>query len=217
MTRRHDAKRSNRPQRPGLVVPGRWQQTDQTLKDPGAGFMEVAMVTLQSPELPGGGMPGHMSQMLWFHEVGSDEACPCGSGSPFVRCHRNTRRVPILCRDLDAETYSELLACETSFAVHDTPAVRRLLKAAPELQVTQDIPGRTFWQFLGHPRLKTPIGAMIFATVELNPHRLYFVTLSRRRNEAIIASLISHIGEHLGQPIVQESEIEAQYRGQLVR
>lgn len=171
------------------------------------------MVDLQAPDLAG--VSGVMSQMLLFHEVSSSEPCPCGSGRPFARCHRNAKRVPILCCDLGADTYSDVLAHEVTFPVSDTAAVRRTLTAARELRLTQDIPGRSFWQFLGHPPRDTDLGHLIFATVELNPDRLYFVTLSQQRSLEIVTILTALIGAHLGQPLIQEWEVESQYRSMI--
>ncbi|MCK4451610.1 MAG: SEC-C domain-containing protein [Anaerolineae bacterium] len=211
MTKRR-RKRSRKPsgsRRP--VVPGPWQTTGETLEDPGAGFMEVAMVALDVPDAPLA-LQGHAAQMLWFREVAPGEPCPCGSGQTFGDCHRDSRRVPLLCRDIGAETYGEIVACETTFPVHDDEAVARSLKAAPELRLTQDIPGRVFWQFVGQPPLETPVGGMVFATVELNPGRLYFVTLSQQRNEMIILALVSRASDALGVPMTQQSEVVSQYR-----
>jgi hypothetical protein len=165
------------------------------------------MVALDAPLA----LQGHAAQMLWFREVAPGAPCPCGSGQTFGDCHRDSRRVPLLCRDIGAETYSEIVACETTFPVHDDGAVS-LLKAAPELRLTQDIPGRVFWQFVGQPPLETPVGDMVFATVELNPGRLYFVTLSQQRNEMIILTLVSRASDTLGVPMTQQSEVVSQYR-----
>lgn len=212
MTRRRRRKRSRKSSRPRrLVVPGRWRSTDHKPKDPGAGFMEIAMVALNAPDAPPD-LRGHAAQTLLFHPVARDEPCPCGTDRPFGDCHRDPQRMPLLCRDLGAETYSEIVACETKFPVHDDEAAPRLLKAAPELHLTQEIVGRLFWQFVGQPSLETPMGDMVFATVELNPGRLYFVTLSRQRNEAIIQTLISRAGDALGTSLTHQSEVESQYR-----
>ena len=199
-----------------MVVPGQWQMTGKVLGDPGAGFMEVVMAALNTPDAPAA-LRGHAAQALMFHEVAPDAACPCGSGQPFGACHRDPHRVPLLCRDLSAETYSEIVACETTFPVHDDEVASRLLKAAPDLCLTQEIPGRLFWQFVGHPPLETPVGNMVFATVELNPGRLYFVTLSQQRNETIILALGSRAGDALGTPLTQRSEVEPQYRQMIVQ
>lgn len=207
--RRKRSRKSSRPRRP--VVPGRWQSTDRTPEDPGAGFMEIVMVALNAPDAPPD-LRGHAAQMLLFHTVAPDELCPCGRDRPFGDCHRDPQRVPLLCRDLGAETYSEIVAYETTFPVHDGEAAPRLLKAAPELRLTQEIPGRCFWQFVGQPPLETPGGDMVFATVELNPGRLYFVALSHQRNAAIIQTLVSRAGDALGTPLTQQSEVESQYR-----
>jgi hypothetical protein len=194
-----------------MVVPGAWQSTDHTLEDPGAGFMEVAMVALNSPDMPAVAQ-GHAAQMLWFHPVALDEPCPCGSVRPFGDCHRDSQRVPLLCHDFGAETYSEIVAYETTFPVRHDETARRLLKAAPELRLTQEISGRLFWQFVGQPLLETPFGDMVFATVELNPGRLYFVTLSQQRNDTIILMLSRHTGDALGPPLTRSSDVESQYR-----
>lgn len=198
-----------------MVVPGAWQSTDRTLEDPGDGFMEIAMVALNAPDMPMA-MRGQAAQMLLFHPVAPDEPCPCGSNRPFGDCHRDLRRVPLLCRDINAETYSEIVAHETTFPVHNDEAGRRLLKAVPELRLTQEIPGRLFWQFVGYPPLETGGGDMVFATVELNPGRLYFVTLSQQRNETIILTLSNHASDALGLPLTQQLEVESQYR-QMIR
>ncbi len=192
-------------------MPGPWQTTGHTLEDPGAGFMEVAMVALNAPDAPPASR-GRAAQMLWFHDVAPGEPCPCGSGQTFGDCHRDPHHVPLLCRDIGAETYSEIVACETAFPVHDDEAAVQSFKAAPELQLTQEIPGRLFWQFVGHPPLGTPFGDMVFATVELNPGRLYFVTLSQQRNEMIILTLVSRASDVLGVPLTQQSEVVSQYR-----
>jgi hypothetical protein len=194
-----------------MVVPGVWQSTGQKRRDPGAGFEEVAMVALNVPDGPAA-LRGQAAQLLLFHEVSPDEPCPCGSEKPFGQCHRNPQRVPILCRDVGAETYSAIAAYETTFPVRDDGAAVRSLKAAPELRLTQEIPGRLFWQFVGDPPLETPAGDMVFATVEWNPGRLYFVTLSQQRNEIIILTLASRAGDALGVPFTQRSEAESLYR-----
>ncbi len=199
-----------------VIVPGVWQSTGQTLKDPGAGFMEVAMVALNVPDAPAA-LWGHAAQVLLFHPVASEEQCPCGSGRPFGDCHRNPRRVPLLCRDLGTETYSEIVAYETTFPVRDDETAASLLKAAPELRLTQEIPGRLFWQSVGQPPLEAAGGDMVFATVELNPGRLYFVTLSQQRNETIILTLAGHASDALGTPLTQQSEVESLYRQMLGR
>jgi hypothetical protein len=206
--RRRRTGKTSRPSRP--VVPGQWQ-TAQVLEDPGAGFMEVIMAALNTPDAPPA-FRGHAMQMLRFCKVAPDEPCPCGSGQPFGDCHRDPRRVPLLCHDIGAETYSEIVACETTFPVHDDEAAVRLLKAAPELCLTQEIPGRLFWQFTGHPPLETPFGDAVFATVELNPGRLYFVTLSQQRNEVTILTLVGRATDALGVPMTRQSEVESQYR-----
>jgi len=211
MTRRRRKRTRKPPRRSRPVVPGPWQTAGETLEDPGAGFMEVAMVALNAPDSPPA-LRGHAAQMLWFHEVAPGEPCPCGSGQTFGDCHRDPRRVPLLCRDVGAETYSEIVACETTFPVHDDEAAARLFKAAPELQLTQEIPGRLFWQFTGQPPLETPFGDAVFATVELNPGRLYFVTLSQQRSEVTILTLVGRAGDTLGVPMTRQSEIESQYR-----
>jgi len=215
MTRRRKNSARKKPRRKGggPVLPPGWQSTGRELKDPGAGFMEVFMVDLQTPDLAG--VSGVMSQMLLFHEVAAGEPCPCGSGRTFGQCHHNAQRVPILCRNLGADTYSDVLAHEVTFPVEDAIAVRRMLMALPELRLTQDISGRTFWQFLGHPLHTTELGNLIFATVELNPDRLYFVTLSRQRSLEIMAILKALVGAYLGQPLIQEWEIESQYRSMI--
>jgi len=194
-----------------MVVPGAWQSTDRTLQDPGVGFMEVVMVALNAPDAPAP-LRRHAAQMLALHEVAPDMACPCGSGRSFSDCHRDPRRVPLLCRDLGAETYSEIAAYETTFPVRDDGMAMSLLKATPELRLTQEIPGRLFWQFVGQPPLEAAGGDMVFATVELNPGRLYFVTLSQQRNEVIILTLVSRAGDALGAPLTQQSDVESQYR-----
>jgi hypothetical protein len=173
--------------------------------------MEITMVALNAPDAPPA-LRGHAAQTILFHEVAPDESCPCGSGRPFSDCHRDPQRVPLLCHDIGAETYSEIIACETTFPVHDDEAAARLIKAAPELCLTQEIPGRLFWQFVGCPPLETPFGDMVFATVELNPGRLYFVTLSQQRNEVIILTLVGRASDALGMPLTQQSEVESQYR-----
>ena len=212
--RRKRPRKSSRPRRP--VVPGPWQATEHVLEDPGAGFMEVVMVALNAPDAPAA-LRGHAAQMLLFHPVAPDEPCPCGSGRPFSDCHRDPHRVPLLCRDHGAETYSEIVACETTFPVRDDETATSLLKAAPELRLTQEIPGRLFWQFVGQPPLKAAGGDMVFATVELNPGRLYFVTLSQQRNEVIILTLAGCAGDGLGNPLTQQSEVESQYRQMIGR
>ncbi len=196
------------------IVPGRWRSTDQPLKDPGDGFSEVAMVALNAPDLPMV-VRGHAAQMLLFHPVDPDELCPCGSNRPFDDCHRDLHRVPLLCHDVHAETYSEIVAHETTFPVQDDETAQRLLKATPELRLTQEISGRLFWQFVGHPPLETVGGDMVFATVELNPGRLYFITLSQQRNETIIRTLSKHAGDVLGPPVTQKLQVESQYRRML--
>ena len=169
------------------------------------------MVALNAPDLPMA-MRDHATQMLLFHSVAPNELCPCGSNRPFDDCHRDLNRVPLLCRDINAETYSEILAHETTFPVRDNKATQRLLKVAPELRLTQQIPGRLFWQFIGHPPLETSGGDTVFATVELNPGRLYFVTLSQQRNETIIRTLTKHAGSVLGPPTIQTFEAKSHYR-----
>ena len=123
--------------------------------------------------------------------------------------------MPLLCRDIGAETYSRIVAHETTFPVRDDEMAMGLLKAAPELILTQEIPGRLFWQFIGQPPLETGSGDMVFATVELNPGRLYFVTLSQQRNEAIILALAGRAGDTLGTPLTRQTEVESQYRQML--
>ena len=217
MTRKWRKPTRQKPRRKGTgpVLPPGWKSAGQKLRDPGAGFMEVLMVDLQAPDFAD--LAGVMSQMLLFHGVSADEPCPCGSGQAFGRCHRNTKRVPILCLDIGADTFSDVLAHEVTFPVKDTTAVRRALMTVPELCLTQDIPGRTFWQFLGHPPRAIELGNLIFATIELNPERLYFVTLSRLRSLEIVAVLTSLVGAHLGQPLIQEWEVESQYRSMIDR
>ena len=216
MTRRKRkrSRQSSPPRR--AIVPGAWESTGQTLEDPGAGFMEVMTAALNMPDAPVS-LRGHAAQMLVFHTVAPDEACPCGNGRPFGDCHRDLRRVPLLCRDVGAETYSAIAACETTFPVRDNETARRLLKAAPELRLTQEIPGRLFWQFVGQPPLATPFGDMVFATAEWNPGRLYFVTLSQQRNEVIILALANRAGPALGAPLTQPLDVEAQYRQMIVQ
>ena len=213
MRKRRDRKRTKKSTRPRstAILPGRWQSTDQPLKDPGDGFSEVAMTALNAPDTPMA-MRGHAAQMILFYSVDPDELCPCGSNRPFDNCHRDLDRVPLLCHDINAETYSEIMAHETTFPVHDDEAAQRLLKTAPELCLTQEIPGRLFWQFIGHPPLETGSGDMVFATVELNPGRLYFVTLSQQRNKTIIRTLSKYAGDVLGPPATQKSNVESQYR-----
>ncbi len=208
-----------RPRRPSprmLAVPGPWESVDRPPRDPGAGFTEVAMVALNAPDAPPA-CRGYAAQLLCFHEVTPAAPCPCGSGKSFDACHRNSNCMPILCRDIGAETYSEIAAYETTFPVRDDEAAVRRLKAAPELRLTQEIPGRLFWQFIGDPPLETPVGDMVFATVEWNPGRLYFVTLSRQRSEVIILTLVARAGETLGTPFTQRTEVESQYRQMLTR
>ncbi len=211
MTRRRKKQTGKSSRRNRPVVPGQWQTTGESLEDPGAGFMEVIMAALNTPDAPPA-FRGHAAQMLLFHKVAPDEPCPCGSGQAFGDCHHDPRRVPLLCRDVGAETYSEIVACETTFPVHDDEAAAHLLKATPELCLTQEIPGRLFWQFVGQPPLETPFGDMVFATVELNPGRLYFVTLSQQRSEVIILTLVGRASDTLGVPMTRQSEVEPQYR-----
>jgi len=180
MTRRRKKQTGKSSRRNRPVVPGQWQTTGESLEDPGAGFMEVIMAALNTPDAPPA-FRGHAAQMLLFHKVG-------------------------------AETYSEIVACETTFPVHDDEAAAHLLKATPELCLTQEIPGRLFWQFVGQPPLETPFGDMVFATVELNPGRLYFVTLSQQRSEVIILTLVGRASDTLGVPMTRQSEVEPQYR-----
>lgn len=132
------------------VVPGEWQQGEQELEDPGAGFMEVGMFALNMPGAPWL-FRGCAIQSLLFHKVAPEEPCPCGSGRTFGDCHRDPERIPPLCRDLGAETYSEIHACETTFRVTDDDAALQALKAAPELNLTQETAGRRFWQYIGSP------------------------------------------------------------------
>jgi len=172
------------------------------------------MTALNAPDMPMAAR-GQAMQMLLFHPVDPDELCPCGSNRPFDGCHRDLSRTPLLCRDVNAETYSEIMAHETTFPVHDDKAARRLLKATPELCLTQEIPGRLFWQFTGRPPLETGGGDMVFATVELNPGRLYFITLSQQRNEAIIRTLSRRAGDVLGPPSTRKFKAESQYRKML--
>jgi len=65
------------------------------------------------------------------------------------------------------------------------------------------------------PREITGSGDMVFATVELNPGRLYFVTLSQQRNEAVILALTGRAGDTLGTPLTRQTEVESQYRQML--
>ncbi len=211
--KRRKSRKASRP-RDTLVVPGAWQSTNETLRDPGDGFTEVAMVTLNVPDAPAAAR-GHAAQMLLFHPVAPDQPCPCGSNRPFGECHRDLHRMPLLCRDIGAETYSQIVACETTFPVRDDEMATSRLKAAPELCLTQEIAGRLFWQFVGQPPLETPSGDMVFATVELNPGRLYFVTLSQRRNEMITLALSGRVGDALGTPLTRQTEVESQYRQML--
>ena len=197
------------------VIPGQWQQGDQELEDPGAGFMEVGMFALNMPGAPPL-FEGHAIQSLLFHEVTPREPCPCGSGQTFGDCHRNPERVPLLCRDLGAETYSDIKACESTFPVSDDEAAVHALKAAPELNLTQEIAGRRFWQYIGSPPTDSPLGDIVFATVEWNPGRLYFVTLSEQRNQAIILTLDRQLGKALGKPRTQKSDVEQLFR-QMIR
>ncbi len=159
---------------------------------------------------------GRAIQSLLFHQVAPEEPCPCGSGQTFGNCHRDPKRVPLLCRDLGAATYSEIRACESTFSVSDDEAAVHALKAAPELNLTQEVAGRRFWQYIGSPPTDSPLGNIVFATVEWNPGRLYFVTLSEQRNETIISTLSQHVGEALGKPRTQKSDVEQQYR-QMIR
>ena len=172
------------------------------------------MSALNAPDAPAAAR-GHAAQMLMFHPVAPDEPCPCGSGRPFGECHRDLRRMPLLCRDIGAETYSKIVAHETTFPVRNDEMATGLLKAAPELILTQEIQGRLFWQFVGQPPLETGSGDVVFATVELNPGRLYFVTLSQQRNEAIILALAGRAGDALGTPLTRQTEVESQYRQML--
>ncbi len=216
MRKRRDRKRKRKSPRPRstAIVPGRWRTTEQPLKDPGDGFSEIAMTALNAPDAPMAAR-GHAMQMILFHPVAPDELCPCGSNRPFDDCHRDLHRIPLLCHDIYAETFSEILAHETTFPVRDDKAAQRLLKAAPELCLTQEIPGRLFWQFLGDPPLETVGGDMVFATAELNLGRLYFITLSQQRNDTIIRTLTRHAGSVLGPPTTQKFEAESQYRRML--
>lgn len=204
-------RRPRKPQPRALVIPGEWHFEEKKERDPGAGFEEVAMVALNIPDAPAA-LRGHAAQLLLFHHLEPEAPCPCGSGKPFGQCHRNPRRAPILCRDIGAETYSEIAAYETTFPVRDDEAAKRLLKAAPELRLTQEIPGRLFWQYVGDPPLETPAGDMVFATVEWNPGRLYFITLSRQRNEVVTLTLVGRAGDALGVPFTQRTEVEHLYR-----
>jgi hypothetical protein len=197
------------------VVPGQWQQGEQELEDPGAGFMEVGMFALNMPDASWL-FRGRAIQSLLFHEVAPEKPCPCGSGQPFGDCHRDPGRVPLLCRDLDAETYSEIRACETTLKVIDDEAAVQALKTAPELNLTQEIAGRRFWQYIGAPPTGSPLGDIVFATVEWNPGRLYFVTLSKQRNEAILSTLNQHAGEALDRSRTRESDMDQLYR-QMIR
>jgi hypothetical protein len=216
MRKRRDRKRRKKSprSRSTTILPGRWRSTDIPLKDPGDGFAEVVMAALNAPDTPMV-MRGQAAQMILFRPVAPDESCPCGSNRSFDNCHRDLHRMPILCHDIETETYSEIVAHETTFPVHDDEAARRSLKATPELCLTQEIPGRLFWQFLGQPPLQTAGGDMVFATVELNPGRLYFVTLSQRRNETITRTLSRRAGDALGPPTTREFEAESQYRRML--
>lgn len=173
--------------------------------------MEVGVFALN---MPGASwlFRGRTIQSLLFHEVAPQDLCPCGSGQMFGDCHRDPKRVPLLCRDLDAETYSEIRACESTFPVSDDDAAVHALKAAPELKLTQEIAGRRFWQYIGTPPADSPLGDIVFATVEWNPGQLYFVTLSEQRNEAIISTLSQHVGEALGKPQTKRSDVEQLYR-----
>jgi hypothetical protein len=196
------------------VIPGQWHQEERELEDPGAGFMEVGMFALNMPGAPWL-FKGRAIQSLLFHEVAPGEFCPCGSWRTFGDCHRNPKRVPLLCRDLGAETYSDIVACESTFPVHDDEAAVQALKAAPELNLTQEIRDRRFWQYIGVPPTDSPLGDIVFATVEWNPGRLYFVTLSVQRNEVILSTLARHAGEALGKPRTQQSDVDQLYRQQI--
>jgi hypothetical protein len=118
----------------------------------------------------------------------------------------------LLCRDLGTDTYSGITAAETTFPVHDDEGAVRALKSAPELRLTQEITGRLFWQFVGSPPVKTPMGDLVFATVEWNPGRLYFVTLSQQRSEEMVLTLIHRAGNALGRPLIQRLDVEDHYR-----
>jgi len=177
--------------------------------------MEVGMFALNMPGAPLA-FRGQAIQSLLFHEVAPEEPCPCGSGQTFSDCHRDPERVPLLCRDLGAETYSEIQACESTFAVSDDEAAIGALKAAPELNLTQEITDRRFWQYIGSPPTGSPLGDIVFATVEWNPGRLYFVTLSEQRNEAIISTLSQRLDAALGKPRTRRSDVEQLYR-QMIR
>ncbi len=218
MRKRRDRKRTRKSSRARntatAILPGKWRSTDKPLENPGDGFAEVAMVALNAPDMPMAAR-GQAMQMIKFCSVAPNELCPCGSNRPFGNCHRNLRRMPMLCHDVNAETYSEIVAHETIFPVHDDKMAYRSLKAAPELCLTQEIPGRLFWQFVGQPPLQTSHGDMVFATVELNPGRLYFITLSQQRNEALIRILSGHAGNALGTPATKKFEAESQYRKML--
>jgi hypothetical protein len=215
MKKRRKKRRPKRPRSQRAVVPGQWQSGVQELSNPEAGFMEVGMFALNAPDAPPA-FQGQAIQTLLFHEVAPDEPCPCGNRRAFDECHRDPHRVPLLCRDLGTETYSEITAYETTLPVHDHRTATRLLKTAPELRLTQEIPGRLFWQFVGHPPVETQIGDVVFATVELNPERLYFVTLSQQRNQAIIFTLTGYVGGLVGSPLIQQLDVEHQYR-QMIR
>ena len=173
--------------------------------------MEVGMFALNVPGMSWL-LRGRAIQSLLFHEVAPQEPCPCDSGRAFGDCHRNPKRVPLLCRDLGAETYSEIRACESTFPVSDDEAAVHALKAAPELNLTQEIAGRRFWQYIGSPPTGSHLGDIVFATVEWNPGRLYFVTLSEQRNKAIILTLGRQLGKALGKPRTQKSDVEQQFR-----
>jgi len=172
------------------------------------------MTALNAPDMPMA-TRGHAMQMILFCPVAPDELCPCGSNRLFGDCHRDLSRIPMLCHDINAETYSDIMAHETTFPVHDDKAAQRLLKDTRELCLTHEIPGRLFWQFIGIPPMETAGGDMVFATVELNPGRLYFITLSQQRNEAIIRTLTKRAGSVLGPPSTQKWEAESQYRKML--
>jgi hypothetical protein len=177
--------------------------------------MEVGMFALNMPGAPLA-FRGRAIQSLLFHEVAPEALCPCGSGQAFGDCHRDPDRVPLLCRDLGAETYSEIRACESTLAVSDDEAAVQALRTAPELNLTQETAGRRFWQYIGFPPTDSPLGDIIFATVEWNPGRLYFVTLSEQRNEAILEMLNGCAGEWIGKPRTSKLDVEQQYR-QMVR
>lgn len=210
--RQKQQRRTTRPNRKGrLALPGPWQPGERELEDPGTGFAEVGMYALNMPGAPRI-FAGQAIQSVFHHPVAPLDPCPCGSGAPFAECHRNTEVVPLFCRDLGADTFDEIVACETTFAVLDDAAALQTLKAAPELNLTQEIRGRCFWQFIGSPPTTSPLGDHVFATVEWNPGRLYFVTMTEQRNQAIIAILQQRAGDVLGKPRTSRNEAEHLFR-----